>query len=226
MKELRQIIGENLTELRKKNKLTQAELADKLNYSDKSISKWEKGSTLPDIEMLYKLAEMYGVTIDYLVREGDQTEKKDYVIPKTSTYNKRIIASLATIVIWIVATLVFVYAKIIYAKNLWLLFLYALPVSCIVLLIFNSIWGNKRLNYVIISIGIWTFLLDIFLTFIKYSSVNIWPVFIIGIPLQITVILWSGIKKNPNKSHHGKSKKQKEITKTETSSSNTTNNNN
>ena len=79
MEELRKVIGENLAELRKEKKLTQIELAEHFNYSDKTISKWEKGDILPDIETLYRLCEFYGVTLDYLTHEGDKTEKNEFI---------------------------------------------------------------------------------------------------------------------------------------------------
>ena len=76
MKELREIIGENLTELRKQKGYTQISLAEKLNYSDKAISKWENGSSLPPIDILLELANLYGVTLDYLVKDSSQKDKK------------------------------------------------------------------------------------------------------------------------------------------------------
>ena len=77
MKEIREIVSENLTELRKEKKLTQLELAEKINYSDKAVSKWENGDTLPDIETLQKLCDFYGVTLDYLTHEGSRKDKKE-----------------------------------------------------------------------------------------------------------------------------------------------------
>ena len=78
MKDLRKIIGDNLSELRKRRGLTQFELAEKFNYTDRAVSKWENGDTLPDVEVLYQLCEFYGVTIDYLTHEeNSQFKKKD-----------------------------------------------------------------------------------------------------------------------------------------------------
>ena len=82
MKDVRQIIAENLIELRKVNKLTQLELAEKLNYSDKAISKWERGESLPDVEILCQIAELYGVSLDYLVTKDHEEETIEYKISK------------------------------------------------------------------------------------------------------------------------------------------------
>ena len=84
MENIREIIGENLASLRKEAKLTQLELAEKFNYSDKAVSKWEKGDTIPDIETLYNLCQFYGVTIDYLTHQGSLNDKKEYVLKKHS----------------------------------------------------------------------------------------------------------------------------------------------
>ena len=62
MNELKNIIASNITYLRKQKKLTQAELAQELNYSDKAVSKWERGESVPDIETLKNIAEMFEVT--------------------------------------------------------------------------------------------------------------------------------------------------------------------
>lgn len=62
--------GKMISRLRKKLGLTQAELAKKLNISDKAVSKWETGSGYPEITQLPELSEIFGVSIDYLLK-GD-----------------------------------------------------------------------------------------------------------------------------------------------------------
>ena len=73
MKDVKPIIAENLAALRKSRGLTQAELAERLDYSDKAVSRWEHGDTLPDMNVLCDLCEFYGITLDYLVHKGDDT---------------------------------------------------------------------------------------------------------------------------------------------------------
>ena len=80
MEDIKLIIGKNLAELRKRKKYTQLDLANILQYSDKAISKWEKGDSLPDIEVLYNICNLYGVTLDYLTHEGNYKEKKEYIL--------------------------------------------------------------------------------------------------------------------------------------------------
>ena len=71
MDDINKIIGKNLLILRKNAKLTQMELAERFNYSDKTISKWESGESLPSIEILYELAKFYNTTLDALTVEND-----------------------------------------------------------------------------------------------------------------------------------------------------------
>ena len=69
MDDLRRVLAENISELRKSNNLTQAEFAERLNYSDKAVSKWERGDSLPDVIVLKTIADMYGVGLDDMLRE-------------------------------------------------------------------------------------------------------------------------------------------------------------
>lgn len=74
MSDIKSNVAKNITELRILNNMTQMELAEKLNYSDKTISKWERGDSSPDISVLVELADLFGVTLDYLVRSENIEE--------------------------------------------------------------------------------------------------------------------------------------------------------
>lgn len=194
MEELKKIIGKNIIELRKKMGLTQAELAEKINYSDKAVSKWECGDAVPDIAVLKKLAEFLGVTVDYLLHESHEEHAAPIHESSVTKRNKKIITALSVSLVWLVATLFFVifdYTIPDFSAN-WLVFVYAIPVSFIVMLVFNSIWGKKRRNFAIITGLVWSFLACIYLTLLQF---NLWLIFMMGIPAQIIIILWSGIKK-------------------------------
>jgi len=195
MDDIKVIIGKNLAELRKRKKYTQLDLANILQYSDKAISKWEKGDSLPDIEVLYNICNLYGVTLDYLTHEGNYKEKKDYLKKeKRYTRNKAIITLLSCIGAWFLSTMIFV-CLLIYANiALWPLFTWAIPITFLLLLIFNCIWGKKGMRFLYISCLIWTMLTAIFLQLL-YLKINIWPIFLVGIPAQVATLLSSGIKK-------------------------------
>ena len=192
MSELKQILAENLVALRKSKKLTQGELSEQVAYSDKTISKWENGDAVPDIETLHQLAVFYGVTIDDLIsKPAEQLVNGTNKVKIHNIRNKLIITLLAVMLIWSTATVIYVQAKIINDVDLWLSFIWAIPLSFIVLLVFNNIWGNKRTNYLIISLLCWTLLCSVHLQFLNY---NFWPIYFLGIPFQISVILWSQLK--------------------------------
>ena len=198
MKDIRETIAKNISELRMENGLTQAKLAEALNYSDKAISKWERAESVPDISVLKMLSDYFGVTVDYLVSEvhsADQIKNKNASISRRR--NRFFITMLATSLVWFIATFVFSVLVMTLDSHVmapWMVFIYAIPASCVVLLVFNSIWGRGKLNYLIITILIWSILLSVYLSFLTVSPYhNLWPVFIIGIPAEIIVLTWSGL---------------------------------
>ena len=149
MEDIKSNVAKNITELRIHNNMTQMELGEKLNYSDKTISKWERGESSPDISVLVEIADLFGVTLDYIVR-ADSIE--DVVIErktKETKYNRRAISYIAESGAWIVAVFAFIITTLIVGEMTfqWLYFIYALPIVLIVKLIFNSIWFNPRHNY-------------------------------------------------------------------------------
>lgn len=194
MNELKQIIGKNIIELRKKNGMTQAELAEKINYSDKAVSKWECGDAVPDIGVLKQLAELLGVTVDYLLEENHDEQPALYHESYARKKNKLIITFLSATLVWLIATLIFTIVNLCVenAKYTGFVFIYAVPVTAVVFLVFNSIWGKPRFNYVIITVLIWTTLASVYFIFFEY---NIWLIFILGVPAQLIIFLWSRLKK-------------------------------
>ena len=191
-------IKENLIRYRKGAGLTQAQLANKLGYSDKTISKWEREEGVPDIYILYQIAELYGVTVNDLLSPPISFVKKIKEKAKVSLRNRIIIYLLTTVSVFSVATILYVVldlANIIY--NLSNIYIFAIPLSCIALIIMNSIWKeNKHLNLVLISALLWTLTLSIYVSF---STKNLSEIFIIPIPIQIIIILAFLIKQNKRK---------------------------
>ncbi len=200
MEELRKIIANNICELRKKSGLTQIGLAEKLNYSDKAVSKWERGDSVPDVGVLKQLADLFGVSVDYLLTADHSLAavKPD----KIRKNNHLVISLLSMMIVWTVATLVFVILGMVPWNSLdepltriWLVYVYAVPVSAIVLIVFNSIWGNHRLNFLFVSILVWSILLSVYLTLLMLNVVtHLWLVLLLGIPAQIIILLWSRLK--------------------------------
>ena len=189
MKDIKQIIAKNLVDLRKKHGLTQNELAQKLNYSDNAVSRWERGELSPSVEVLQNISEVYGVEVDALLRENITNEiEKD---SKTQRINKMATIILIVSIIWCVVALLYVYSYKIFHLNLWRAFCWAVPISCVVLLPFNDYWGKYIYKFVILSVFVWTTLTCIYLQFLVY---NLWLIFIVGIPAQIALVIWAFIK--------------------------------
>lgn len=196
MDDIKNVVAKNITDLRLLNNMTQMELAEKLNYSDKTISKWERAESSPDISVLVEIANMFGVSLDYLVKSECIEEIVKDNKQKETKYNRRAITYLSEGVVWIVAIFAFIITSLV-AKEAtfqWLYFVYALPVVLIIKLVFNSIWFNPRRNYLIISALIWSILATIHITFLFFNK-NVALIFLLGIAGQIIVILWSLIKK-------------------------------
>ena len=191
MKDLRKIIGDNLSELRKRRGLTQFELAEKFNYTDRAVSKWENGDTLPDVEVLYQLCEFYGVTIDYLTHE-ENAHFKTKGSPLTKS-NRIVITALVCSIVWMLATVIFVYCLLRGKAVLWETFVCAVPVSALVVIYFNHIYFHRKITaFICWSLFIWSLLAALFLCFKDYKDT--WPLFLLGVPAQISMIFWMNIK--------------------------------
>lgn len=189
MQDLKQLIGKNITKLRTSSKLTQAEFAEQLNYTDKAVSKWERGESLPDIVILKQIADMFGVNVDYLLSEHRDDEKPAAMAErKIRDRNHFIIALMAIVIVWFLAVFVYFLADSVSGIHLWQAYLVAVPVSAIVALVFNSMWGKARANYIIISVLMWSALTTFYVLLLKY---NIWTIFLLGIPGQTSVVLWA-----------------------------------
>ena len=187
-KDYSKIIANNLIELRKAHNLTQLDVAEKLNYTDKSVSKWELGEITPSVEILCQLANLYETTLEKIISEEDILEPHK---EKKRDINRATITCLAVSIVWMLACIAFVYGILSFDISLWTVFAWAVPISCIVALVFNSIWGSAKIGYWIISILMWTLLVSAYLQFLTN---NLWPIFLLGIPGQIVVILWSRLK--------------------------------
>lgn len=188
---LREYFARNLAHYRKALGLTQIELAEKLNYSDKSISKWERGDGLPDLAVTVQIADIFGLTVNDLLAEKPRKRL-------LTTRNKTIITLLSIGVTWLVATVLFFLCEIIFPniKSWWLFFIYAIPISSIISIVFSCIWWKKLHIFASISTLIWSTALCVMLTVSIATTVpKISLIFTVAAVLQILTILWFLIKK-------------------------------
>jgi transcriptional regulator with XRE-family HTH domain len=206
MKDLAPIVGHNLAELRKAKNMTQEDLAQRFNYTDKSISKWERGETLPDLGTLLELADFFGVTLDYLTHEQspDSLEAKGRKNQASQITNKIITASLAVVFVWTLATVIFVGFLIVPDwQNMpwrpWMAFVWAVPLSFLVLIAFNRQWGLRGWGAPLKIAFVWSFALSVYLEIgFDYAGKgwSYWFVLLAAVPLTIFFLLQDRLSKN------------------------------
>lgn len=201
MKSLNEIVGENLTFLRKKAGFTQLEFGDKFSYSDKTVSKWENGSVLPSVDVLKQIADFYGVSTDYILNEHNNEKEFKSIIKQTPNFNKK------TLIVCLIITIIFTIGMTIYLASIWnmktsdpninrywTVFLWCVPVSSLVIsLAAKRVFKYPKSVLIFRSVFIWTLLASAYVTFL-YSG-NYWYLFFIGVPLQIVVILIYNLNK-------------------------------
>ena len=200
MENLKHIISKNLVNLRKKSHLTQAELAEKVNYSDKSVSKWETGETTPNIEVLKTLARFYNVTIDNIVDENFDAGQAFSI--KEQKFSHLAIIMLSIFSVLLLSTTLFTFffmSKYDFLNRLsWLFFIYAIPLSCIFSIVGCVRWGNEFKSIwitIISSLLAWSLILSVYLSLLVVANINIWMLWVIGLPIQIILILAFKIRK-------------------------------
>ena len=179
MDDVRGALAANLAELRKEENLTQAEFAAQFNYSDKAVSKWERGDSLPDVVMLKTIADLYGLRVDDLLTDGG--------VAAPYLMSKVLIAAMWVTMVWVVAVVVFLYSQFSIGKMYWMAFVWAVPVSFAVAFLFSRHWeGETTLQCVFSSLFVWSTITAFYFQYLQY---NIWAVFFVGVPVQIALIL-------------------------------------
>ena len=210
MEQLAEIVGKNLSSLRKARGLTQQELAKEINYSDKSISKWELGYSLPAVDVLKEFATFYGVTVDYLITPQKEEEliataKKEQ--PWTNL-NRGLILAMSMAFVVLVALSVFIseyYSPFIERQGdptdrswAWGIFFWMVPVCLIIAAYETHRFYHNRVAFVaLVSCFIWTVLLCFIIqfTYINKPSENVWYILAVGVPLQVIIILAANLKR-------------------------------
>lgn len=194
MEDLKLIVASNISRLRKSANMTQADLAEKINYSDKSISKWERAEALPDLSVTKQIAELFGVSVDFLLSAHDEWN----VTPpeeSTITYDSDIITLISIFGIWAISLLIFLIFFFL-GKMFWQIFGIAVGVSLITLLVLNNVWHKPRFNLLIISaIVLYVFVF----AYLVFLSSNIWQIFFLFALAEAIVVLSFNIKKRVSK---------------------------
>ena len=197
LSELKLISASNIIKLRTEAGLTQAELGEKLNYSDKTISKWERGEAIPDAYVLTQLAEIFGVTVDYLLSSHDAWESPEQQAAQQEEagYSVNVIIAISVLGVWTMALTIFVLLWL-FDIILWETFVVALPVSVLTYMVLICVFRRRRhLQFVIAALVLSLFILLYF----TMPMQRPWQLFLIAIPAEIIVFLSCNIRRRPKK---------------------------
>ena len=192
MDELKAIFAGNLIRLRTGAGMTQAELGERIHYSDKSISKWERAEAIPDAYVLTQIAAVFGVTVNDLLSDHSAWKPEEDEVLKPVTYSRLFIVLCAVAGIWTFALVNFVVLWMLGSVH-WSILLTAIPLSIVTFLVFNSIWNSGRKNmYIIMSLVLCVLLL-------LFLEIRDWRLFLLLLPGEIVVYLACHIRKHPEK---------------------------
>ena len=193
LSELKLVVASNIIKLRTGAEMTQADLGAALNYSDKSISKWERGEAIPDAWVLKQMAELFHVTVDYILSSHDSWEGAEELPVPEKSYSANVIIAIAIIGIWTAALTGFVTLwlfEIIY----WKIFIIALPIAILTYMVLICAFKKRRyLQFVIAAFVLSVFVLVYFLLPME----NPWQLFLMAVPAEIIVFLSCNIKRRP-----------------------------
>ncbi len=195
---LRKIVAANLSALRKEKGLTQIQLAQLFSYSDKAVSKWERGDTLPDLETLKALADYYGVTLDYLVSNDDKTQKEEYIKPRKAPVNKVAIGIIFSMIAPLLCVALYIALQLSLQYNYWMAFLWWIPIDALILFIFAWLWWGKKVRSLFGIVLSWTTVvftyLELGLDLPNGMGWQIWEIIFLAIPLTIAFMLWARVR--------------------------------
>ena len=196
MDDLKYTTASNIINLRQKAGMTQSELAGLINYSDKSVSKWERAEAVPDAYVLKKMSEIFGVTVDYLLSPHDGWDQDPR--QKKPLYSNQVIILLSVTGVWMLALILFITLWLL-GNLVWIIFIYAILFSMLVLLVLNSVLEQGRHNYFIISALLLSVVASLYFSFLYFGKQNYWQLYLLLAPAWLVVFLTSRLRKRPEK---------------------------
>lgn len=203
MEKLGSIIGANLTFLRKKAGLTQLEFGEKFNYSDRTVSKWELGDIIPSVEVLKSIADFYGVTVDFILKEHASDKDFFSIVKKVPDVgNKITVTALIVIILYAIAVTIHIasifdmHTSDMRVNLWWTVYMWMVPVSALIIAVSSKkLFKSNKLMFIWISVAVWTILISAFVTAYLTKNNFYWYLFFIGVPVQIAIILLMRLKK-------------------------------
>lgn len=184
MSNLRETVSQNLVRLRKENNLTQIELSQKINFSDKAVSRWEKGEVLPDIETIEKLSEVFNVPMSAIIESQDEPKTK----PRLGRLTKQELLSHIFLIceIWTIISVVYAYVNISMGHNIWQIFVWGVPATALFLIVQSKKNKNNLISFIYGTIFVWSFIASFFFHMLDSCP---WYFFILGVPVQGMLIV-------------------------------------
>lgn len=205
--DFRKRVGNNISYYRKAGGLTQSALAEKLSYSDKAVSKWERGESVPDIYVIYKMSELFDCSVNDIIGKGgkdDITDDKLNEILKKKQFRQIMITALSVGLVWLVVSVIYFVTDIIVngvyslgQNEFNIVFLYAVPLSFIVTLIFSKLWGRIWQQAASVSGILWGGVASLAVSFniFDFAEESAFKIFIAAAVFQILIVLWYIMRK-------------------------------
>ena len=212
---LKAALGANIVSYRKRSGLTQARLAEKLNYSDKAVSKWERAESMPDVLTLMLLAEQFGTDVNELLSDPDGAAVAETPAPEEKqpepkkgktlsnakemlrSADKSLIQKMASALVWVVAMFIWLVLDSFDLKYSWMIFVAAVMANAIVLLCLRATWKLYGINRILVSIIMWTALLFLYLSLLFGTGVHVWRIFLMGLLGQAAILFWFKLFRHP-----------------------------
>ena len=207
MDDLKLIFAANLIRLRQEAGLTQAGLAEKINYSDKSVSKWERGEAIPDAYVLKNLAALFSVSVDDLLTDRAKWQKAGTDLSTKVSYSQMFVILCSIACVITLCLIEFILVWFLVDKFHWLVLYAALPLSLVVLLILNSVWYKGKNNMYIVMVLVLSAIILFYLISLQYRY-NFWQLLLIIVPAELIVFFAFHIKV---RRIHLKHRKNKEL---------------
>lgn len=209
--DFRKRIGNNISYYRKANGLTQSGLAEKLNYSDKAVSKWERGESVPDIYIIYRMSEIFSCSVNDIIGQSSEdkiTEDKFNEIVRQKQFKRIMITSLSVGLLWLVAAVIYFVTDLIVngvynlgQNDFSLVFLYAVPSSFIITLIFSKLWGRIWQQAASVSGILWSAVISLTVSFnvFDFAEESAYKIFAAAAIFQVLIVLWYVMRKKSSK---------------------------
>lgn len=209
--DFRKRVGNNISYYRKANGLTQSALAERLNYSDKAVSKWERGESVPDIYVIYKMSEIFMCSVNDIIGisgNEDISDDKLNEIAKQKQFRRIMITSLSVGLVWLVASVIYFVTDMIVngiyklgQNDFILVFMYAVPASFIITLIFSKLWGRIWQQAGSVSGILWSSVFSLAVSFnvFNFAEESAYKILAAAVVFQILIVLWYVMRKKSSK---------------------------